>query len=717
MVNLKRIPIQRRQYHMVHAPIGGLRLDLGSPVIPERASPNCNNVTFENGNVRKSWGEETFGRTEALPFQDEESAGVRQPATIMEFKVFKKGSTVPVLMVFTTAGVYYYKMSLNHFLTVTQGAIIEDCEDTWTGVAGTSIGTYLLPWRGSAAILPGITGAFSGPGIVAFENFSPTDYSAFTYIHFRCSIHQSSAITSLSKGDLVLDVDDTDGIASPVESFDIPAMTKGSNDEWIEVYLPIADPDSWAAIRSVGLRSTVAGAGLSGLFFLIDDIRAVKGFTGDQDDNFSSAVLLDVNDVDFLAWTNGSDPPQKWDQSTEFAEDLLPTGDPASYRPKWMLSYGDRLCLYNDVGQEFPRRIYWSVAFNPEAFTGTGSGVGDLEGVMADGDSIQRAERLGDVAVIYGEHSIAIQQYRANNVENPFIFSARVNTVGLAAPRALINLRGHEHVFLGWEDVYSFRGGRNVDRIGRAIRDELFRDINPRAIHKSFMVQHEAERLVRLYVPVLGSEIPNRYYELDLIERVWSRGERDYTAGTAYEFVNSTTWKDLSDNFAIEADPWRWSGLTTKGTRWSDFTLETNQDVPIYGDANGVVFRSAQNTFKIGNDSYTGVWETKDFVTKGEYRRGAMDWMELDFEVAGEGFNLGVTPVLNVSYSVDFGINFTPLGSPISLVAEYIEYRLDFEINSSQIRFRFSCATEGFALRQFEIGFIPASDRAVLGAG
>ena len=72
------------------------------------------------------------------------------------------------------------------------------------------------------------------------------------------------------------------------------------------------------------------------------------------------------------------------------------------------------------------------------------------------------------------------------NVNTPFIFITRVSGVGLAAPRALANLGG-EHIFLAWDDIYSYQGGRNVIRITTNVRDQVVNFINSEYINRCFM--------------------------------------------------------------------------------------------------------------------------------------------------------------------------------------------------------------------------------------
>jgi hypothetical protein len=220
---------------------------------------------------------------------------------------------------------------------------------------------------------------------------------------------------------------------------------------------------------------------------------------------------------------NGYVAPRKWDGSSPALANL--TGA-TNYVSKWVQIFGERLCLYNlvDTGTARTTRVRWSVVGNIETWTGSGSGFADISTHLASFDSIVRAEKLGSAVIIYGERSIAQQLYRADT-DNPFSFGMRVDGKGLSAPRALVNIEGKGHIFLGWEDVYSYDGGQSVTGIGKEITDEMFQDKHGNDQYLLHGLCEERKR-IRLHVPLDGATTPNYYFEYNLDEGSWTRGAR-----------------------------------------------------------------------------------------------------------------------------------------------------------------------------------------------
>lgn len=420
-----------------------------------------------------------------------------------------------------------------------------------------------------------------------------------------------------------------------------------------------------------------------------DETDAGGPFTGTILNPVSSIWMYDSSATkNYYIFANGIEQPRKWDQSTALVELLANT---ATKIPDWIAQYGSRLCMYNvtDGGTDFPKRVRWSAVSKPEDHSSSGSGFADLYAQLSDDTSIVRAEKLGDSMIIYGDHSMAIQQYTQATLY-PFAFYAAVPTTGLAAPRALLNIHNREHLFLGWDDVYMYRGELGVERVGGVIRDELFDIIDPDNIETSFMVYIGNEDRARLHIPQVGSSVPDVYFEFNLKEKSWTKGARTYSGYGEYQVTTTEDWDGDSETWDDDLSSWN-SATTVKG-----FPLF------LYGNDSGEVHQYPSNNYSLIGTAISAHWDTKDF-TPDEYRKVMSTWLTLQFEASGN--------TVDVSYSTDAGISFTDLET-VTLTDDLAMYRVDLDVHSSQIRFRFAnnTADETFKLRWFEVGYVPGSE-------
>src|SRR3990167_41699 len=148
-------------------------------------------------------------------------------------------------------------------------------------------------------------------------------------------------------------------------------------------------------------------------------------FTGDEDNLWSVETFNNI-----LHMSNGVNNIKKYIGSG-VVEDLAGfSGALANTKAKALAQLGERLCLYGTTenGTYYPRRVRWPVVGDSETWTGTGSGATDLDAIFG-GDKIVNAQRIAGFVAIYGEKTIAIQEYK-NVVTAPFNFIARVQRTG-----------------------------------------------------------------------------------------------------------------------------------------------------------------------------------------------------------------------------------------------------------------------------------------------
>ncbi|KKN45058.1 hypothetical protein LCGC14_0686830 [marine sediment metagenome] len=673
-----KLPSIRRKYYNIYGLDGGLDYSKGSTFIGDTFTPLCSEVTFRNSKVAKTKGTLYFAGTATTPLL----------GSVMHFNHYKLMSGTEKLMAHTTSQVYAYNSSTGLFENITRGEVVEDCEDVWSVNAPTTCATSTDKKKGTNSVAITIP-AGEGTGVCAYENFAADDFTAATYLHFF--IKSSIA---LAAADYQLVLGDTTAGGTPVGGsdsgrFNIPALVAGV---WKEVSIAITTPGDLGTVESVALYLKVdKGAAVVN----IDDVMVTIETTGDEDDSFTSQVMNDL-----YVYSNKIVPLMFWDMSTATTA-ILYSG--CTLSTKCLRRFGERLCMYNvvDGANVYPQRVQWTIvggiSGTPAAtdWTAAGSGNTDLEGVLGT-DHIQTAERLGNYMVIYGSRTVALQDY-VGVVDDPYAFYTRVTGKGLAAPAAIINL-GNEHIFLGWDDIYSYKGGKDITPIGWNVKKELFSIINPEYVQRSFMVYREQEYTIRLYIPTSGNTIPNVYFSYNLKTRSWSRGVRTYVSTGIYTIETADSW-DAAGSGAT--DPW-----SNQAIKWDSTSLQALSPISLYGETSGVVTYDDDTELDLAGTAIDGRVETKDFVVGDGYRRRMTNWMELNYEAKGDK--------VYIRYSTDLGASWSEV-KVVTLTSVWTKYNYDFEANAPQVRFRLRNGNtdETFEVRELEIGFIKASDRGV----
>lgn len=424
----------------------------------------------------------------------------------------------------------------------------------------------------------------------------------------------------------------------------------------------------------------------SGVF---DDItRVASNYGGGEDDFISYAYINSL-----LVFTNGIDEVQSWDFTAANAIDL---SGATNYIAKWLITIGGRLNLYNlvDTGTDRFLRVRWSVIGDPTDWSGSGSGFVDIPEGLAPGDSIQRAEKLGNFAVVYGVDSFCLQEY-LGYVENPFSFVTRVPNHGLVARRALVNIFGKQHFFLDETDVCIYAGGREVQGVGKVIRKELFNIINNENIGRSYMIHLFRQNKIRLFVPTGTSDVCDVFFELNLDTQSWVRGSSMFTGCGSFKRYDAVDW---------DHTPGNWNSHT--GT-WTSAANRTESTIELYGDAAGKVYEDTGESANAAGAAVDSWFDTKDFTAEKFYREGRIIWYELQLEAKGIQ--------IDVYYSTNEGTSYTLLRE-VELTGDWRSYRVQFALPSNVIRFRFknSSVDSFFELRQFAVGFVKASDAGVV---
>lgn len=419
-----------------------------------------------------------------------------------------------------------------------------------------------------------------------------------------------------------------------------------------------------------------------------------KCYTGDEDNHWSSEVIKNTSGTDIYCTSNHIDNGiWYWDMSLLTAATLNGT---SVYHCWKLVKYGERLCMYRTTenGTAYPQTVRWCVAGNPENWTGTGSGSTNLNTVMGV-DAIQSAAKLGNYVAIYGEKSVILQDY-LTDVNNPFAFFNRISKFGLVAPRALVNMGSH-HLFMGWENMYAYDGGRTLTPVGDAI-SIIFEDgsINPSAINRSFAMLKTDPQVVLFYYPSTNATTCDNYLLYDTVTKRWSKGKRSYSGFGYYTTKSQQTWDSLTQTWDSATFPWDTS------------TLLNLSPLNLVGTTSGKIEYDTGLSNNLADGTVVdGWWTTKDFTSPNRYRDEEVSWMSFIFEAIGTS--------VDVSYSTDGGSTWSTSYTIQLSLQNWKEYTWDIEVWSTRIRFRMRNNTSGgtFNARVIGMGYVGDSDRSI----
>lgn len=176
---------------------------------------------------------------------------------------------------------------------------IEDCEDAWTAQdSDVTCSADTTDYKAGSASNKMVVASTAGVQIIAFENFTATDFSQKTGVRFW---FKSSVALTASDWQLLLD--NTDGCGSAVETLNLPAI---SAQTWTHVYLKFAAAASTrTAIQSVGLTQAVDKGAMT---VWVDDVKCEQLiWYMSAGDTFTQGSRSD----DFAKWfvtNNGASP-------------------------------------------------------------------------------------------------------------------------------------------------------------------------------------------------------------------------------------------------------------------------------------------------------------------------------------------------------------------------------------------------------------------------
>lgn len=612
---------------------GGLNVNIDPTLLTDIESPDIREVYFDKGLLKKDFGKQLFGG----PIL----------GTPMLLDTFYKLDGTTYLFCFTTQAAYIYNETSKEWEDVTIGVTVEDCEDVWVDKTNVTSSVSTTDFkRGTKSLLLTVATAFT-TGIAATEVIDSADLHTFTHIH----LWVKSSIT-LAADQLALLLDDTAACASPIETINFPALTAGV---WTRVSLPLAHAADDIAIISVGINVNVDQVAFT---LALDDIRAVKGFTGTEDNLFFSAILNDTYII-----TNGKDIIYKFISGTT----LVALGGSPPTRAKTICVFQNRIVLggTEESGTMKPQRIRWTSVGTIETWTGGTSGYVDLDTTI---DWVMHIKLLKNKCIIYKDYSLWELTYvGGTKVFNPEI---KVKNIGTSASNTIVDL-GETHIFFAGSDIFSFDGIACTSISGN-INPLLFQT-EDKILNLSLIARANSLYLEELHTYLICFPPEAVLFKYNSKTRGWVRfnSRPIYAMGYYYAGEGRIIWANATGTWASATGSWKRRALSKNAP-----TTLLGWRGQIYEDN-----RATASTDEL-------VWVTKDFIFGHAYRIP-----EVRTYYKGGAFAL--------YYSVDGGLSYTSLGTHVN-VSDWVEGVKPIDVTAQRIRFKITTSEPSFELKWLE---------------
>ena len=621
---------------------GGLNVNADPAYIKEKESPNILCARFEDGLLKKDFGYLVKG-----------SILLGRPLLI---DTFYQTDADEYLLVLTTTSLFVWDTTLEDWVDMTQGATVDDCEDIWLAKTNVTSTVSTDKKRGTYSVQLAVAAGFT-TGLVATEDLSSANYTAYTHLHYW--IKSSVACAA---GDLEIMLDDTAACASPLETLKVPALVANT---WTRVSVALGTPADLTAVISVGLNMKVAKGACT---ILIDDIRCVKELTGTEDNRIFGAVLND-----YYIFTNGVDEIKKFDGTAVTALG----GSPPSYA-KCIVAFQNRLVVggTEESGTAYPQRLRWSSVGTIETWSGGTSGYVDLVDTV---DWIVNVVLLRDKCLVYKERSI----YDLNYIGGMSVFSPKLLIGGIGTLSAVcIQDIGEYHLFLSSDGIYEFDGVRLTDQ-STNIFPILF-ETGVKILDVSYLPRASAifiEELGEYWLSACttaGAGVPDVQFKQSK-DKAWvRRNDQNICCYGLFKSPSTiVTWEGITGTWAAQQGTWKYRSLAGR----SPTTLFGKSDSYIYED------NRATGT------SEEFLWETKDFIFGHAYR-----FLEFRLYARYGPFT--------VYYSTDGGSVWTSLDTLVHQ-ADWKEQVVYLNITSQRIRFKVSCTANDLEIKWVELRYIP----------
>jgi hypothetical protein len=240
--------------------------------------------------------------------------------------------------------------------------------------------------------------------------------------------------------------------------------------------------------------------------------------------NGKPVVFTGVPWEEWSIFTNGVDPPQRYDGST--VEDIpnLPSG--GSIVCKTLDVYKTFIILGGMIegGTNLPYNERWSASGD-----GTSWPAANYNALVDSRDPIVAMKKLGDYHMIYHTKSVTRMSF-IGALNKPFRWqtvnfgqSIKFEGVGAASPNSVYATED-EHVILNSKGVYIYSGGTSIERVSNKLEPEVFGargwfDITKETV--AFIAEFERRSWLLFFIPSTLGDFPLQAIVYDTNYRVW----------------------------------------------------------------------------------------------------------------------------------------------------------------------------------------------------
>lgn len=306
------------------------------------------------------------------------------------------------------------------------------------------------------------------------------------------------------------------------------------------------------AANVITITTGLASAAAAGKVLL-----KAKDLTGSDDVPVSIDVM---SSQDWMIFTNGIDTPQKFDGAT--VEDV-PNLPGSTFTAFAVATFREHLIFLRTVedGTAHPQRERHSDTGDPSEWVTGNAGFTDLTETE---DFIVTAVKLGPFLIIYKERSIVRVEFVGLSTEL-FQFPQVITGEGALSIDSVVDL-GDEHIMFGNANIYSYKGGYNLEPIGDNIFHKVFStkgNLNPS--ESNTVIGFYVEELDEIwYIYASGTDtVPKTMLRYLIQDRAFS--ERAFTTGITgyglYVLEAVLDWADLIGDW--DAQTWEWGSKTT----------------------------------------------------------------------------------------------------------------------------------------------------------
>lgn len=341
---------------------------------------------------------------------------------------FADGSGASHLIAFTSTHVYRYLSASDKWQIMNQQLQVASCDSGWGGSYTGGNGTWVVSHdsanekEGTACLSVVVTSALADKKLAFSGDLSPTlnltksrDAIIFEEDFDTIGFWIKSSV-ALAANSLALVVTSAASGAKSGTYDTITISTALVADTWTYLEYDV-DLSTSTAVLSVGLWNVTE---LGAMTILLDDVRALKLYSGDTDTKWSFDVVHDTTvTADWQAFTalvasNGIDKPIFWDGDIAgrecFEEFYVPTTEFVDFAFTRLLFELDNQLFFADFndGQQRGLNIKWADFAHCYGVGGFVDGVYGEAVVPNTKGSLIRAVRMDDKYVLYCKNSLGV---------------------------------------------------------------------------------------------------------------------------------------------------------------------------------------------------------------------------------------------------------------------------------------------------------------------